>query len=689
MRRVPLAALIAAVLALIAAPALADEGMWTYDAFPAARVQNSLGITIDQPWLDHLRGASVRLTDGCSAAVVSREGLVVTNHHCIVECVQALSTNATDYVRDGFFTEARTEERRCPGIQAEILTGIVDVTAQIRAATVGRSGQDFLSARDAAMTGAEHAACGDDPRLRCQTVAFYRGGQYKVYRYRKYEDVRLVFAPEVSIAFFGGDPDNFNFPRFDLDVGVLRLYDDGRPAQTPDFLRWNTAEPRDGEPTFVSGNPGTTERQMTVAQLETTRNLVLPVTQLQRAELRGRLEQFASESAENRRIVTDPLFGIENAFKSAYGHQLALNDGSVMAVRRAAEAELRARLAAQPALAARIGDPWAEIAALQPAYQAQYLTYRQLELAAGSASQLFDYARDIVRGTHEAPLPSAQRLPEFADSRLPLRLRNLFESRPIDAPLERLFLESWLTKSREYLGADAAATQTLLGRESPEQLAARLINGTRLADPAFRRQLWDVGFPAVVASTDPMIQYVLAVDPAARVARRAWEEQVSGPTERAAQRIAEARFAIYGDAVYPDATFTLRLSYGRVAGWTWRSVTTGPFTTFGGLYRRATGAPPFQLSPRWLAAQPRLNADRVFDFVTTNDITGGNSGSPVVNARGEMIGLAFDGNIHSLGGDYFYDGSVNRMIAVTTAAITEALETVYGRAALVRELRGG
>jgi hypothetical protein len=663
--------------------------MWTFDKFPAERVRSAYGVTIDQPWLDHVRAASVRLTNGCSAAVVSREGLVVTNNHCVVECVQALSTTSTDHVRHGFFSDSRAQERRCPGMQAEILTAIVDVTAEVRAAIRGRGGADFVRARDGAMAAAEARVCGRDPQLRCQTVAFYRGGEFKVYRYRKYEDVRLVFAPEVAMAFFGGDPDNFNFPRYDYDVGMVRLYDAGGPAQTPQFLRWTARPPREGEPVFVSGNPGSTERQLTVAQLETQRDVALPATQLQRAALRGRLVQFSAESEENRRIATDPLFGIENAFKASYGRQMALNDRAMMQARRAAETDLRARVAARPDLAARIGDPWGEIAALQEAYRAQYPAYRQLEWGAGSASQLFDYARTLVRGSREVALPSAQRLPEFSDSRLPLVTRNLLEGRPIDAPLERIFLESWLAGARQQLTADAPATHALLGRESPEALAARLVAGTRLSDPAFRRRLWEGGFPAVIASDDPMIRYVLAIDPLARRTRRTWEEQVSGPTERAAERIAQARFAVYGDSIYPDATFTLRLSYGRVSGWTQHGVTVGPTTDFAGLYRRATGAFPYALAPRWLAARERLRPDTVMNFATTNDITGGNSGSPVVDAGGAIIGLAFDGNIHSLGGDYFYDGALNRTVAVSTAAITEALITVYGRQALVRELRGG
>jgi hypothetical protein len=672
------------VAAAFAGSAAADEGMWTFDNFPAARVKAAYGVTIDKAWLDRVQGASVRLTNGCSASLVSKDGLVFTNHHCVVDCAQQLSTAKTDYVKDGFLPATRAEERKCAGMQAEILEGITDVTPTVNVASSGRTGQDFVRARDAAMSAAEAAACGADPHYRCQVVSLYRGGQYKLYRYRKYSDVRLAFSPEFATAFFGGDPDNFNFPRYNLDISFVRLYEGGKPVATPQHLLWQARAPQPGEVTFVSGNPGGTDRMLTVAQLETQRDLTIPVSQLQRSELRGRLIRFSQESPEFRRIATDPLFGLENSYKVFFGRQFALSDKTFMDAKRASEAELKAKVAADPKLAADIGDPWGEIAAAQTAYADHYLRYRQLEASAGGASDLFGYARTLVRAAQERAKPSAERLPAYADSRLPLLEKELLDARPVDKPLERLHLEFWLSKTREYLTADDLATKLLLGKESPEQLAARLADGTTLADPAVRKALWDGGLPAVQASQDPLIQFVLRTDPAAREIRKTFEAEVSGPTDRAAERIARARFAVYGDTVYPDATFTLRLSYGKVAGWTYRGTPVGPFTTFAGLYERATGSEPFELA----AAKDKLNPATVFDFVTTNDIIGGNSGSPVVNAKGEILGAAFDGNIHSLGGDYGYDGTINRTVVVSTAAATEALQTVYGRAALVRELTG-
>ena len=678
---------LAAAFAISAGPAFADEGMWTYDNFPTAKVNAAYGLKLDQPWLDRVQAASVRLTTGCSASLVSKSGLVLTNHHCVVECVQDLSSEKTDFVKDGFAAATREEEKKCPGMQAEILTSITDLTKDIQAATAGKTGQDFIRARDAAMAAAEQAACAGDPQLRCQVVSLYRGGQFKLYKYRKYADVRLVFAPEFATAFFGGDPDNFNFPRFNLDVGFLRLYEGGKPVSTPQHLTWVSRAPKEGEATFVSGNPGSTNRLMTMSQLETLRDLTIPVGQLQRSEMRGRLTRFSEESAEHKRVATDPLFGIENSFKVFYGQQSALNDKTFMDAKRAQEAELKAKIAADPKLAAEIGDPWSEIEKAQAAYANNYLRYRQIEGGA-TYSNLYHYAEMLVRAAQERAKPSAERLPEYAETRLPLLEKQLLDVKPIDAELEEISLGFWLSKTREYLTTDDAAVKAVLGKESPERLAKRTVAGSKLADPAARKALWDGGLAAIQASDDPMIQLFLRNDPAARAVRKTWEAEVAGPTDRAAERVARAKFAAYGDAVYPDATFTPRLSYGKVAGWTYRGTTVPATTNFAGLYERATGAEPYQLAPRWVAAKGKVNPDTVYNFVTTNDIIGGNSGSPVVNAKGEVLGAAFDGNIHSLGGAFGYDGSINRTVVVATSAATEALSKVYGQTALVKELTG-
>jgi len=678
--------LIVAAVLLCATPALADEGMWTFDNFPAQAVQARYHVAIDRAWLDRVQAGAVRLSGGCSASVVSKEGLVLTNDHCVRSCVQQLSTAANDHIRSGYMPARREDEKLCPGMQAEILESIADVTTRVTAATAGKSGQDYVRGRDGAVAAIETEGCkGREAKYRCQVISFYQGGQFKLYVYRKYSDVRLAFAPETQIAFFGGDPDNFNFPRYNLDFGLVRLYEDGKPASTPRHLRWSNANPRAGEPVFVAGNPGSTSRLLTVSQLESLRDVTMPDTLLMLSELRGQLVRFSAESPEHARITTATLFGIENSFKALHGRFETLLDPAMMAAKRTAEAELRARVAADPALAAATGDAWGEMAATARERARLEPSYTWLEGRAGFRSELFGYARAIVRGTAEREKPDGTRLREYNGARLALLEKNLLDARPVYPDLENLVLSFWLTKLRENLTADAPATRLFLGRESPESLAAKLVQ-SRLGDPAFRRTLWQGGRAAVEASDDPMIRFVLATDAASRVARRDYEEKVAAPTDRAAERIARARFAVYGAANYPDATFSLRLSYGAVEGWNEHGTPVSPFTYFPGLYDRATGQYPFNLPERWVGLQGKLNPQTVFNFATTNDIIGGNSGSPVINARGEVIGAAFDGNIESLGGDYWYDGTVNRTVVVTTASIAEALKTVYHQDRLVREL---
>jgi hypothetical protein len=680
------ARLLVSTVATLAAltPALADEGMWTFDNFPSAAVQQKYGVTIDRQWLDRVRAGAVRLAGGCSASLVSSEGLVLTNHHCVAGCVQDLSTADRDYLKNGFFPASRGEEKQCPGAQAEILTSIADVTPTVNAATAGKSDQEFVRARDGAVANLEKQACeGKEAINRCQVIALYDGGQYKLYTYRKYSDVRLAFAPEFDVAFFGGDPDNFNFPRYDLDFSFLRLYENGRPVSTPQHLKWNASAPKEGDLVFVAGNPGGTDRLLTAPQLITLRDVVRPPALYQLSELRGRYAQFAKESAEHARISNRSLFGVENRLKALRGAQLALLDPMLIEMKRKADAELKARVDADPRLKAEIGDPWSEIARAQAARAELTTAYSFLE--GGSASQLYRYARTLVRAAAEREKPNGERLREYNDARLPLLQRNLLDEQPVERDLDQLQLEFWLTKLREELTADAPETELYLGKESPENLA-RTLAASKLGDAALRKQLWEGGTRAIMASDDPMIRYVLKTDESARAVRKAYEERVDGPTDRAAERIAKARFAAYGTSVYPDATFSLRLTYGRVNGWTYRGRTIPAMTTFDGLFRRVTGYFPFALPQRWLDAKSKLDLSTVFNISSENDIIGGNSGSPLINAGGEVIGAIFDGNIHSLGGDFYYDPALNRAVSVSTAAITEALNKVYGQTALIAEL---
>jgi hypothetical protein len=679
---------LAAALTLVVAPTLAraDEGMWTFDNFPAAAVKAKYGVTIDQAWLDNVRGASLRLSTGCSASIVSGQGLVLTNHHCVSDCVTDLSTSDKDYIKDGFIAADRREEKLCPGMQAEGLEAITDVTAQVAAATNGLTAEAFVRAKSAAVAKIESDACaGRTATHNCQVVSLYQGGQNKLYVFRKYSDVRIVFAPEFQTAFFGGDPDNFNFPRYDLDMAFVRLYENGRPVATPTHLRWSAAAPKEAEPVFVSGNPGATSRLLTADQLQVVRDVVMPQNMMQFSELRGRLIGFGRGDPERTRIATRELFGIENSFKVYVGQFQALSQPGAIAAKRAQDEAVRAKVKADPALFQRIGDPWADIAAIQADRVALNARYVLLEARAGYGSPLFGYARRLVRAAEERAKPSAQRLGEYSDARLPLMEKELLDAKPAEAELNALQLEFWLTKVREYLTADAPETVALLGRDSPEDLAVAL-SRTTLADPAVRERLWKGGAAAIAASDDPLIRFVRATDATSRAVRREYEAKVIGPTGRAAEKIAQARFAVLGSSVYPDATFSPRLSYGAVQGWTYQGRTVPAFTYLEGLWTRATGKPPFDLAPRWLAAKDKLPGDTVFDISSTNDIIGGNSGSPLINAKGEVVGAAFDGNIHSLGGAFAYDGTINRTVSSSTAAATVALKTVYGQDALVAEL---
>ena len=668
-----------------ATAASADEGMWTFDNFPAETMRAAHGWAPDQAWLDHVRQSSVRIS-GCSASFVSGSGLILTNHHCIDACLQQLSTADSDLVAAGFVAQRRDDERQCPGQSAEVVEKIEDVTSRVTGAIGSASGEALVRARDAEVAAIEAAGCTDPAKYRCQVVTLYGGGQYKLYTYRRYSDVRMVWAPEAKAPQFGGDPDNFNFPRYSLDGSFLRAYEDGRPVTTPHFLRWNPRAPIEGEIVMVAGNPGSTARQLTEVQRAFQREVALPTMLILGSEFRGRLiAAMEAGDAETRRQGEGALGGIENSFKAQSGQFRALNDAGFQTMLQDQEADLRARAAGNTA----VGDPWAEIATADAAYRNLYLDFRFLETQAGQGSQMFRWARTLVRSAAERDKPAVQRMAGFSDANLSRTAQSLFQTVPTYNWLEQLRLSFWLEKTREYLTVDNPEVQALLGREAPEALAARLVSGSRLADPAVRRALWEGGSAAIAASDDPLIVFVRNNDARARAVRARFEADYEGPVTAAQARLATARFAAYGDSAYPDATFTLRLSYGTVQGWSERGREVPYRTTIGGTFDRATGAPPFDLSPGFAANEARIDNSLTYDFVSTNDIIGGNSGSPVIARDGSVIGAAFDGNIHSLGGNFGYDGRMNRTVTVSTQALQEALTDVYPAPALVAELNEG
>ncbi len=682
--RVPLT-LAAAILTLAAGSAHAEEGMWTFDNFPIARANATLGTSIDQAFLDRVRLASVKF-GGCSAGLVSDAGLVMTNNHCVATCVANLSTQAVNYAATGFTPRTREEELKCPGGTAEILTDITDVTQRMQAAGQGLEGQAFTRARDAEAGRIEQEGCAGDATVRCQVVTLYRGGQFKLYKFRRYTDVRLAWAPEDRAATFGGDLDNFSFPRFAIDAAFIRLYENGQPVATPDHFVWKADKPVEGSPVFVSGSPGATQRLLTQDQLFTIRDVVLPMDQLLASELRGRLIRFSEESEENAFIAMDPIVGLENTYKRGLGRMRALVDPAFMARRAEAEVDFKARVAADAAMAEAAADPWGALAAVQPIQRELYPAFALLEGQAGGGSALFNYARTLVRGAQERAKPSAERLPEFADSRLASLQSGLFAERPVYPSLEQVRLEWWLSKTREWLTVDDPRVRALLGQESPEAMSARLATGTTLADPAVRRALWEGGLEAIQASDDPMIKLALAMQDDTRAVRSDWEARVQAPTDRASERLAAARFATYGDTVYPDATGTLRLTYGKIEGSDVPGQRFGAFTTFGGLWDRATGSAPFDVAPKVLAAKDRIDPEAVLNMAVSSDTIGGSSGSPVVTPAFEIVGANFDSTVLSQRNAYGYDRDVNRSVIVTTGAVTVALRDVYGMERLVEEL---
>ena len=685
MRRIIFSVLAAAcVLSLAGTSAFADEGMWTFDNFPAAKVKAAYGAGPTPAFLDHVRRAALRIAGGCSASFISPDGLVMTNHHCVLECVAALSTQQKNYVDLGFLAARRDDEQRCPNFELNQLVSITDITKTILAATTGKAGAAANAALRAAQAKVQQS-CGTAATVRCDVVSLYHGGIYDLYRYRRYDDVRLAFAPEFSVAQFGGDPDNFNFPRFDFDIGIVRAYDDGKPAATPDYLRWSANGSKAGELVYVAGNPGGTSRELTVAQLAYERDYALPSALTQLAETRGILEEFEKRGPEQLREANEELFYVENSYKAEVGRRLSLVDPTFFAAKVAAENRLRAAVAARPALQAADGSAWTQLAALQ----AVRGTLAAREAAAGGFSRgLLGDAITLVRAAAERTKPNAQRLPEFTDAALVRVAQRVEAAEPVYPDLEEVNLAFGLSKFRERLGTDDPLVKRFLGNESPDGLAHRLISGTKLADPAVRKALFDGGAVAIAASTDPMIVYARSIDPALRAIRKEGEDRVGAPSRAAAERIAKARFAVYGTSIDPDATFTLRLSYGSVKGFVNASgVQVPPYTTIGGLFDRATGVAPYVLPPTWLNAKSSLDLATPMNLSTTNDIIGGNSGSPLINARGEIVGLIFDGNIYSLGGDFGYDGRLNRSVAVDSRALLAGLSTVYHADRLVSEIQ--
>jgi V8-like Glu-specific endopeptidase len=661
----------------------AEEGMWPLNRFPADALRAKYGFTPSPAWLEQVQLGSVRFAEGCSGSFVSPGGLVMTNYHCIVQCVDAVSTKERNFAATGFSAAAQGDEVRCPGMELNQLTAITDVSDRVASATKGKEGEAFADARRAVFAAIEkECATGDE--VRCDVVTLYRGGKYDLYKYRRFQDVRLVFAPEFDVGFFGGDPDNFMFPRYNLDVSFVRVYEGGRPLAAKHWFRWAPDGGKPGDLAFVSGHPGGTSRLFTVPQLEFERDVRLPSHLQFFTELRGLLTEFQRRGPEQARVAGSQIFMVGNTIKVMRGQFEALANPGLMAQKRSQEEALRRDVRGRAELESRFGGAWEAIEKIMGRKREVWPRFAAFSRLA--TSDLFQLAVTLVRLAEEQAKPNGERLPEFTDAALPAVRQHLEAERPYPKDLETMALAYFLTHLREQLGLDDPATRALLGRRSPDEVAGDAIKGTTLDRAEARVALMKGGQAAIDASTDPLIALAKAIDPAARAARKAHEEQVDANLERNAELVAQALFALRGDSVYPDATFTLRVAYGTIKGWTEGGKEVEPFTTMAGLFERHTGSEPFKLTPRWLEAKARVTPSVPLNLITDVDIVGGNSGSPLLDREARIIGLIFDGNIHSIGGQYWFDTAKNRAIAVDARGIREALRSVYGAARVLEEI---
>ncbi len=625
--------------------ATADEGMWLYNASPKDKVKAKYGFVPTQQWLDHVQLSSVRFNNGGSGSFVSPDGLTFTNHHVGAACIQQLSSSGHDYMKTGFYAKTRAEEAKCPDLELNELVGIEDVTPKVKGAVKpGMSAADAGQAQRAAMSTIEKD-CATSTGLRCDVVTFYSGEVYNLYKYKKYTDVRLVFAPEFEAAFFGGDPDNFTYPRYDLDVTFFRVYENDKPAHLDNYLHWSRTGMKENDLIFVSGHPGSTGRLRTMTQLEFLRDVDYP-SRLESYKRRiSLLQNFGSQSEENARIAQEDLFSLQNSFKAVTGYLSGLQDKEIMAHKAAEEDKLRADYKANPKNAGA-SDPWQEIANAMKVQRDIYMLFTYVERLRGFNSDLARMARNLVRVTEEKTKPNEKRLREYRDSNLPSLEQELFSTAPIYKSFETAKLADSL-----------AQMQAALGKDNP----------------------------------DPLIVLMRGVDPDARAVRKQYDDQVDSVERRDGAAIAKARFAESGFNQPPDATFTLRLSYGPVKGYTENGKHIPYFTTMGGAYEHAAqhgNKEPYNLPESWMKAKSKLNLATPLNYVSTADIIGGNSGSPTVNSAGEVVGIIFDGNIQSLVWNFVYDDKIGRSVHVYSRGIQEALRKIYGANGLSDELLG-
>jgi len=682
------------VLALLAAlPVVghANEGFWPFNRIPKAAIKQALGVELSDQWIQRVQQASVRFPSG-SGSFVSPDGLVLTNHHVSLDLLHKLSTPQRDLASRGYLAANRGEELPLKDLELMSLQRIDDVTAKVNESVKpGMSSAETLAARRSAIAAIEKDAQ-DKTGLEAEMVTLFQGGQYHLYLYKKFTDVRLVFAPEFDAAFYGGDPDNFTFPRYCLDMTIWRVYDDGKPYRSASYLPWSTTGVQEGDAVFTSGHPGATQRLNTVAHLEFLRDNALPLSINAFTMIRDSLAAYSKQGAEQARQANDDFFGAENSLKSWKGQLAGLEDAATMNKKRADEKALRDRVHADADFEAQYGDAWDKVATARgslPPYNYERVVFEQ---GLGFYTQYFTLARTLVRWSDESAKPNGQRLPEYSEARKAAIERQLASEAPIHAGAEQAKLDASLAVMVKMVGADHPLARQVLAGKTPPARAAELVAGTKMGDPATRKALLAGGKAAVDASADTFIQLARLVDARARALRTKYDNEVLGVERDAYAKIAQSVFATRGDAAYPDGTFTLRLSFGQIKGYMENGRNVTPFTELRGLYVRGDEhkqQPPYKIADSWLKARAVVKPTTPYNFVSTNDIVGGNSGSPAINAKGEMVGLIFDGNIQSLPGYFIYDAAVNRAVSVDSRGMLEALRVVYKANRLADELVGG
>jgi hypothetical protein len=688
-----LCALIVALFSLqtLQFTARADEGMWTFNNIPRAEIKKKYGFDITDEWLKKVQLASVRFNNGGSGSFVSPNGLVLTNYHIVEDIVNEVSTPEKDLAKEGFVAHSAADEIKAPNLELNVLMSIEDVTSRVNGVVQsGMSDAAAFAARRKEISVIE-AESSKATGLRSDVITLYQGGQYNLYRYKKYTDVRLVFVPEFQAAFFGGDPDNFNFPRFNIDMALVRVYENDQPVHPASFFKWSNGA-KEGDLAFVTGNPGSTSRLNTVAHIEELRDSSIPIVLRMLERREAMLKKYMSMGDEQTRQAQNELNSVQNSIKVYRGRLAGLKDPKLLTLKRMNENKLRKSIAANPNSQKMYGDAWDAIEKAHKALPTYIRERRIFDQAGGFNTVLFDYARTLVRLAAESAKPNSERLPEYTDARRASLELNLYSPAPIHEDFDKLKLADSLAFMVELLGANDPLVKQVLDGKTPEARANELIEGTKLKDVEYRREVAKGGWAAIESSTDPMIVLARTVDARARELRKRYENEVTGVERANYAKIARARFDTEGMKIYPDATFTLRLSYGTVKGYTENGRRIPPFTTLGGLYDRSAKFKaefPYNLPPRWVQKKSAVNLSTPFNFVSTDDIIGGNSGSPTINKEGELIGLIFDGNIQSLVGDYIYDESVNRAISVDVRGMLEVLRKVFDANDIADELTKG